>query len=539
MSTGQPENAATLPAPRILLYSDDVDAREQVRLAVGRRLRRGAPDIEWVEVATAPAVITQRRGRRSGPADPRRRGRQGRRHGPRAPAQGRDLPLPAGPRAHRSAAGRLARLVVQRRGRRQPARSTRSSCTRPSPHSSRPGPSPDDRRSDLVGPVRHARQPAGPHRRADRVGDGRDHERRGVDAAGRGVPHRAQDQGRDRHRADGLADTMLQHAVRITVPGRTLDIVGTGGDRSHTVNISTMSALVVAGAGLTVVKHGNRAASSSSGLGGRARGARHPAGPPTGTRRRAGDRGRHHVLLRAGVPPVVPAHRPGPQRAGHRDRVQLPRPADQPGAAAVRGDRRRRRPDGPAHGGGPGRARRERARVPRRGRSRRDRAHRADPDLGGPGRRRAGVASSTGPISASPGSSSSPCAARRPTTTPTSRAVCSPVSRGPCARPSCSTPPPRSSPTARCRARRRLAGRAVRRGRRSRARVAGQRARGRRAGAVAGGQRGLSREGSPRGRLSWRRLSPRGRGRTPAPGRAGCRSGTRCRSGCAGRRRPC
>ena len=57
MSTGQPETAATLPAPRILLYSDDVDARAQVRLAVGRRLRRGAPDIEWVEVATAPAVI--------------------------------------------------------------------------------------------------------------------------------------------------------------------------------------------------------------------------------------------------------------------------------------------------------------------------------------------------------------------------------------------------------------------------------------------------------------------------------------------------
>lgn len=57
MSTGQPETAADLPAPRILLYSDHVDAREQVRLAVGRRLRRGAPDIEWVEVATAAAVI--------------------------------------------------------------------------------------------------------------------------------------------------------------------------------------------------------------------------------------------------------------------------------------------------------------------------------------------------------------------------------------------------------------------------------------------------------------------------------------------------
>ncbi|RHA40296.1 anthranilate phosphoribosyltransferase [Cellulomonas rhizosphaerae] len=63
----------------------------------------------------------------------------------------------------------------------------------------------------------------------------------------------------------GLADTMLGHAKRISVPGRTLDIVGTGGDRAHTVNISTMSALVIAGAGIRVVKHGNRAASSSSG----------------------------------------------------------------------------------------------------------------------------------------------------------------------------------------------------------------------------------------------------------------------------------
>lgn len=57
MSTAQPASAATAPGPRILLYSDDVDARAQVRLAVGRRLRRGAGDIEWVEVATAAAVI--------------------------------------------------------------------------------------------------------------------------------------------------------------------------------------------------------------------------------------------------------------------------------------------------------------------------------------------------------------------------------------------------------------------------------------------------------------------------------------------------
>lgn len=63
----------------------------------------------------------------------------------------------------------------------------------------------------------------------------------------------------------GLADVMLAHAHRFEVPGRAVDIVGTGGDRLHTVNISTMASLVVAGAGLTVVKHGNRAASSSTG----------------------------------------------------------------------------------------------------------------------------------------------------------------------------------------------------------------------------------------------------------------------------------
>ncbi len=63
----------------------------------------------------------------------------------------------------------------------------------------------------------------------------------------------------------GLAAAMLEHATRIEVPGRTVDLVGTGGDRAHTVNISTMAAIVVAGAGLRVVKHGNRAATSSSG----------------------------------------------------------------------------------------------------------------------------------------------------------------------------------------------------------------------------------------------------------------------------------
>ncbi len=63
----------------------------------------------------------------------------------------------------------------------------------------------------------------------------------------------------------GLVDALLSHAVLVDVPGRVVDIVGTGGDRAKTVNISSMSAVTAAGAGAPVVKHGNRAASSQSG----------------------------------------------------------------------------------------------------------------------------------------------------------------------------------------------------------------------------------------------------------------------------------
>lgn len=64
---------------------------------------------------------------------------------------------------------------------------------------------------------------------------------------------------------EGLVATMGEFAEPLHYEGRAVDIVGTGGDRAHTVNISTMAALVCAGAGVAVIKHGNRAASSACG----------------------------------------------------------------------------------------------------------------------------------------------------------------------------------------------------------------------------------------------------------------------------------
>ena len=63
----------------------------------------------------------------------------------------------------------------------------------------------------------------------------------------------------------GSAAAMRDGAVRFDNPYDTLDIVGTGGDGSHSFNISSTSALVIASSGAKVSKHGNRAASSKSG----------------------------------------------------------------------------------------------------------------------------------------------------------------------------------------------------------------------------------------------------------------------------------
>jgi anthranilate phosphoribosyltransferase len=63
----------------------------------------------------------------------------------------------------------------------------------------------------------------------------------------------------------GFVRSMLAHAVPLTVDGDVLDVVGTGGDRLGSINVSTLAAFIAAGAGARVCKHGNRAASSSVG----------------------------------------------------------------------------------------------------------------------------------------------------------------------------------------------------------------------------------------------------------------------------------
>ena len=144
---------------------------------------------------------------------------------------------------------------------------------------------------------------------------------------------------------EGLVEAMYAHATPLPVPGRVLDVVGTGGDRSFSVNISTMAAIVAAGAGVTVVKHGNRSASSKSGsadvlevLGIR-------MDLPASDVARVAQRGRDHVLLRSGLPPGAAVRR----RSAPRARRRAP-PSTSSARSPTRPVRRRRRSAAPTGG---------------------------------------------------------------------------------------------------------------------------------------------------------------------------------------------
>ena len=130
------------------------------------------------------------------------------------------------------------------------------------------------------------------------------------------------------------------------MPGRAVDVVGTGGDQAQTVNISSMSAVVVAAAGVPVVKHGNRAASSASG----AADVLEELGvaidlPRTAVAACVAEVGIGFCFAPVYHPSMRHAGR-CPPRAGHPDGDERARPADQPGPAERRPGRMRRRPPG-------------------------------------------------------------------------------------------------------------------------------------------------------------------------------------------------
>jgi anthranilate phosphoribosyltransferase len=132
----------------------------------------------------------------------------------------------------------------------------------------------------------------------------------------------------------GLVEVMLEFATPITVPGPAVDVVGSGGDRMNTVNVSTMAAIVAAAAGATVVKHGNRAASSACGAA--------DVLEALGVVLDLTPQAQQQVVAEVGIgflfaPHYHPALRhAGPIRAqlGHPHDLQLPRPDGQPGATA-------------------------------------------------------------------------------------------------------------------------------------------------------------------------------------------------------------
>ncbi|GAA1387984.1 anthranilate phosphoribosyltransferase [Luteococcus peritonei] len=85
----------------------------------------------------------------------------------------------------------------------------------------------------------------------------------GVQIAGFAVALRSKGETVDE--IQGMAQAMTARATAVDLDPESVDIVGSGGDRANTVNVSTMAAITAAGAGARVVKHGNRAASSMCG----------------------------------------------------------------------------------------------------------------------------------------------------------------------------------------------------------------------------------------------------------------------------------